>query len=91
MRRPPDDTSIRFEVRTADTAAELDDAVPVAFELPAYPDSGSIDIGALLEAGGQINARPHLRVTAILRRSEDGIESPVLTGFQLTYDCLPVE
>ena len=79
----PDGTDIRFEVQTADTVAGLDTATVVAFEVP--PSGAPVNIGDLLVAGGEVNHRAFLRITARLRT--DGVDSPLLRSMTLDIDC----
>jgi len=85
----PPDSSIRFEIRTASTAAGLPGATPTYITVP--PDSPPVDIGDLLTAAGRPANLPHLRVTARLFASTDRTVSPVLTGFELSFRCVTGE
>lgn len=87
----PSDTTIRFEFRTADTAAGLAAAPPATVTLPPEPDAGSLDLGGLFDSTGRRNLRPHVRVTATLFASSDRSTSPILTGFELAYTCNDAE
>jgi hypothetical protein len=87
--RIPEGTSIRWEIRTAASAAGLDTAVPVTFTTP--PTSSPADIGSRLVAAGQRNGLPHLRVTAVLLSNTTRTETPVLRSFELRYACIPTE
>lgn len=85
----PGGTSIRFELRTADTAADLDHATPVVFDVPG--ESSPVDVGAILVAAGDVNFRRHLRVTTVLHANSDRTATPTLTSMQLRYVCTPTE
>ncbi|MCS6798040.1 MAG: hypothetical protein NZ898_05875 [Myxococcota bacterium] len=87
----PAGTSIRFEIRTADSAAMLSSAPPVSVTLPPEPAVGSVDVGALLVGSGQRNFLPYLRVTSVLMSSPDRLSAPVLRGFELEYTCTTAE
>jgi hypothetical protein len=80
----PPGTSIRFEFRTADEEAGLDSATPVTLTVP--PSTPTVDVGSLLEAGGERDHRPYLRVTAVL--ATDVGATPVLRSYDLQFDCL---
>ncbi len=85
----PSDTSVVFELRTADTLAGLSSARPLRLMVP--PDTGPIDVGDALVADGQDNFRPYLSVTAILNASSDRMSSPTLVGFGLAFRCVVFE
>lgn len=85
----PAGTSIRWELRTATTAAGLDGAAPVTFTTP--PTSSPVDVGALLTSAGVTNYLPYLRVTAVLLANADRTATPVLNSFELRYNCIPTE
>ncbi len=85
----PSDSSIDFQIRTADTIAGLGSATPVAVTVPSA--TSPIDIGTTLVAAGQANFHPYLRVTAVLNASTDRTVTPTLTGFELQYTCTPME
>ena len=48
------------------------------------------DVGAKLSAAGQV-AGDHLRITASLVPSSDGLSAPVLIGWRQSYSCVPAE
>ena len=87
----PGTTAVEFEIRTANTVAELDRATPVTYRIPPKPDRGSFDVGAYLVAGGRMNFLPYLRVKSVLRSSSDREESPTMTGFELRFTCVDME
>ena len=78
----------RFEVRTADTIAELDSALVVTFTDP--PRSPPVDIGELLVSNSLPNYLQYLRITIVLT-SRSGSATPVLHDFTLEYICVPTE
>lgn len=85
----PSDSSVRWELRTASTAAGLNSATPVTFTVPST--TSPVDAGARLVAAGQPNFLEFMRVTAVLLASSDMLQSPVLQSFELTFTCTPVE
>ncbi len=85
----PAGTSVRWEIRTAETLAELDTATPVSVTTP--PTNPPVDVAALLTAAGMSNYLPYLRVTAVLLSSADRTATPILNSFELRYDCIPSE
>jgi hypothetical protein len=85
----PAGTSVRWEIRSADTETAVASASPVTFTVPS--STSPVDIGARLVAAGQPNYRSHLRVTAVLLSNADNSQTPVLRNFELTYTCQPIE
>ncbi|MEM6958723.1 MAG: hypothetical protein AAF645_23780, partial [Myxococcota bacterium] len=87
----PSDTAVRFEFRSADTEAGLDAAVPITVTVPSLPETGTLDVGELLVANGQINFRPFLRTSAVLTATADRREAPLLVRMDQIYNCVPME
>jgi hypothetical protein len=85
----PAGTSIRFEARTGNTAAEAAAATPVSFTAP--PSTSPQDIGNRLVAAGMPNYLPYLRITAVLLSNTARTQTPVLSSFELRYTCTPME
>ena len=85
----PAGTSIRFEARTGNTAAEAAAATPVTFTAPA--SSSPQNIGTRLVAAGMLNYLPYLRITAVLLSNTARTQTPVLSSFELRYTCRPTE
>ncbi len=85
----PTGTSIRWEIRTATTAAGAASSTPVTVTTP--PTMPPIDVAALLTAAGVPNYLPYLRVTAVLLANTGRTATPVLNSFELRYSCIPAE
>jgi len=92
----PGDSAVEFEVRTAPTSDGLDSATPVSLgaststvESPAAPESK--DVGTALESALLSANLDWLRVTVTLSPSSDGLATPVLEDWNVTYDCVPAE
>lgn len=85
----PAGTSIRWEIRTANTEPALAAATPVTFIAPAT--SSPVNIGTKLTEAGQGNSLPFVRVTAVLLANAGLTAAPVLSGFELEYDCRVAE
>jgi hypothetical protein len=92
----PGDTAITFVARTAASAPELDDADPVnlgsstsTVEAPGPTESK--DVGSALVASLKSNHLPYLRLTITLVPSSDGLATPVLEDWQMSYTCEPAE
>ena len=88
----PADTAVRFEIKTAATAAGLSSGMPdLVLAVPPRPDvlgGAGIDVGAELRAAGIPDQLPYLRVRVVLVASADRSRSPVLRSFALRYDCI---
>ncbi len=85
----PAGTSVRWELRTADTSGALDTAPAVSFTTPST--APPVDVGVALVSGDRSNFLRHLRVTAVLLPTADLTLSPTLRSFELVYRCVPVE
>ncbi len=89
----PSDSSIEFELFTANTLAELDAQIPASVIFSGDPVVQSHDImvrDALL-AGGKENYMPFLRVRAKLNASSDSLDTPAFTGWSMEFHCEPIE
>jgi hypothetical protein len=90
----PGDSSITFYAATADSLAGLPPAslqpvAPAVLLVTATNQSGSwafTNIGSALPSGVSKN---YLRVYDILNPTSDATQAPVLTDWQVTYDCTP--
>jgi hypothetical protein len=84
----PSDSTVEFEIFTANTAAELDSVIPVSIRYPTDTTAQVYDIGDTLSAAGQLNYMPFLRVRAKLKGSSDGLETPIFEGWSMQFDCV---
>jgi len=87
----PSDSSVEFEIYTANTLAELDTVIPVSILYPAGTTAQSYDIGDELIAGGEPNFLPFLRVRAKLNASSDSLSTPTFVGWSMEFHCEPIE
>jgi hypothetical protein len=87
----PGDSSIEFQIRAANTAAELDIAVPAVIVIPTDTEDTRLDIGQELIDDGIPNGLPFLRVTAVLNSSPDLLATPELSGWELEFVCFAAE
>lgn len=85
----PADTSIKWQLQTANTKADLGGATAVFVTAPTT--SSPINISEKLEAAGEFTELPFLRVTAILQANAALTSSPVLHGFEVKYTCEAAE
>jgi hypothetical protein len=87
----PAGTGVRFELSTADTAAALPTATPVATVTVPAAGVGTASITNALTAAGALPRLRQLRVTAILTSSPDRFRAPVLRQVDVSYTCIPDE
>jgi hypothetical protein len=87
----PGDSTIEFQIRSANTAAELDTVTPAVVVIPTDTTETTLDIGQELIADGIPNGLPFLRVTAALNPSSDLATTPELEGWQLEFVCFPAD
>ncbi len=94
----PVGTSILFELRAANTTAEL--ATARVVRLPDAPLGSptaptSLDLRAILHAASTptepLYARRYVQITAYLNPSADGSVAPTLISTETQYTCLPAE
>ncbi|MGH7328147.1 MAG: hypothetical protein ACREJX_07325, partial [Polyangiaceae bacterium] len=91
----PDGTSITFTAQTSSDGTNWGSAVDVGTAQPppnVTPTwtSGPNTVDDQLQASGQVS-QSQLQVTAQLNPDASHVETPTLTNWQVTYDCLPSE
>jgi hypothetical protein len=91
----PTGTSIAFTAQTSNDGATWGAGVPVGTAAPPPAitptwTSGPLTVDAALRAGNQVSM-PYLQVTATLNPDSTGTITPVLTNWQVTYDCVASE
>jgi hypothetical protein len=87
----PAGSHIRFEARTAMTAAGLDGAPVVDLgDTPPEASPPGIDVGAALLAAGEPDNDLFLRLRVVLV-TDDDVTSPVFRGQTLTWTCTDSE
>jgi len=87
----PGDSTIEFQIRSANTAAELDTVTPAMVVIPTDTMDTTLDIGQELINDGIPNGLPFLRVTAVLNPTSDLVDTPELEGWQLEFVCFPAD
>lgn len=87
----PPGTAIEFQIRTANTEAELDAVAPAIVEIPTDTTASSFDIREELIADGQLYGLPYLRVTAVLKPSITPPATPTLEGWTFEFFCEAAE
>ena len=86
----PSNSKIEFEVFTGNTIEELDQ-IPTSIVIPDDTTSEAIDIGPALVADGKLNYLPYLRVRAKMLASSDSLTTPVLAGWSMQFNCVPLD
>ena len=87
----PAGTTIEFQIRTANTAEELQASAPAIVVIPDDTDSQILDITQELIADGQPYGLPYIQITAILSPSHDPPMSPTLRGWTFEFVCEAAE
>jgi hypothetical protein len=96
----PLDSTVEFEIYTANTLEELDSVIPVSIVHPtdtATPDGKVVisdheyDVGEVLLAGGKERYMPFLRVRAKLNASSDSLSTPSFQGWSMQFNCIEHE
>jgi hypothetical protein len=87
----PSDSTVEFELYTANTLAELDTVIPVSITYPTDTTAQTYDVGAELLNAGQENWMPFLRVRAKLNASSDSLSTPTFQGWSMEFNCIPFD
>lgn len=92
----PGDSKIDFYAATSDTlaglpAASLSPAAPAVLVTTATNQNGSKAFVALGSALPGKISKNYLRMYDVLSPTTDGTMAPVLTDWQVTYDCIPTQ
>ena len=85
----PSGTQITFQIRTANTEAELAAARTISIAVPTA--TSPIDLGFHLRTNGLSENFIFLQTTAILEGRVDRTAAPVLREMTTNYDCVPIE
>jgi hypothetical protein len=87
----PGATTIEFQIRTANTAAELLTAIPVVVVIPTDTTSRTLNLTQELIAGGQTYGLPYIQITALLNPTNSPPLSPTLEGWSFEFVCEAAE
>jgi hypothetical protein len=87
----PPGSSIEFQIRTANTAAELASAIPAIVIVDENTMSDKFNIRDELVADGLPYGLLYLQVTAILNPSNSPPTTPVLDGWSFEFFCQAAE
>jgi len=85
----PSDSNVEFIVYTANTLEDLDTATPVSLVPPVGVTS--LDVADELQATGEANNMPYLRIRAIVNGSTDNWNTPVFSGWTMEFNCVPFD
>ena len=87
----PGDTSIEFQIRTANTTAELLLAVPAVVIIPTDTSAKTLNLTQELIDDGQPYGLPYIQITAILNPTNAPPETPTLEGWSFEFVCEAAE
>ena len=83
----PGDSSIDFQIRTANSLDDLATAIPVTVGITGSAQSGTFDIREELIAGGQTVGLPYIQITAVLNPANSPPTTPSLLGWSFEFFC----
>jgi hypothetical protein len=83
----PAGTTIEFQIRTANTTAELPVAVPASVIIPTDTSSHRFNITEELIADGQVYGLPYIQITALVNASSTPPATPTLRGWSFEFYC----
>jgi len=87
----PSDSTVEFEIYTANTIEELDSVIPTSIVYPTDTTAQSYDVGDELISAGHTNYMPFLRVRAKLNASSDSLSTPTFAGWSMEFNCIPFD
>ncbi|MGB8329548.1 MAG: hypothetical protein WCE62_05425, partial [Polyangiales bacterium] len=87
----PGGSTIEFQIRTANTVAALQTAVPAVIVIPTDTDSHRLNITEELIADGQSYGLPYIQITAVLNAVNNPPATPMLTGWSFEFVCEAAE
>jgi hypothetical protein len=87
----PGPSTIEFQIRTANTLAELPLAIPASVIIPTDTNSHTLNLTEELIADGQPYGLPYLQITALLNPSNFPTASPTLEGWSFEFFCEAAE
>ena len=87
----PNGTSIEFQIRTANTVADLLVAIPAVVTIPTDTTSHTLNLTEELIADGQPYGLPYIQITALLNPTNTPPVSPTLEGWTFEFVCEAAE
>jgi hypothetical protein len=83
----PGASTIEFQIRTANSAADLQTAIPAVVVIPTDTTSNTLNLTDELIADGQPWGLPYIQITAMLNPSNSPPETPSLRGWSFEFYC----
>jgi hypothetical protein len=87
----PGTSSIEFQIRTANSAADLLTAIPAIVQIQTSAPTGKFNLTEELIANGQPYGLPYIQITAMLNPTNNPIVSPTLEGWSFEFVCEAAE
>jgi hypothetical protein len=87
----PGASTIEFQIRTANSAADLLAAIPVVIVIPTDTTSPTFNLSEELIANGQPYGLPYIQITAMLNPTSVPPTSPTLEGWSFEFVCEAAE
>jgi hypothetical protein len=87
----PGASTIEFQIRTANSAADLLTAIPAVVIIPTDTTSDTLNLTEELIADGQSYGLPYIQITAMLNPSNSPPETPTLEGWTFEFVCEAAE
>jgi hypothetical protein len=87
----PGTSSIEFQIRTANSVADLPTAVPTTVPIQTSATTGKFNLTEELIANGQPYGLPYIQITAMLNPTNTPPVSPTLKGWSFEFVCEAAE
>ena len=87
----PGASTIEFQIRTANSVADLLTAVPAVVVIPTDTTSRTLNLTEELIAVGQPYGLPYIQITAMLNPTNSPPSSPTLEGWSFEFVCEAAE
>jgi hypothetical protein len=87
----PGTSSIEFQIRTANSTADLLTAIPTIVQIQTSATTGTFNLTEELIANGQPYGLPYIQITAMLNPTNNPIVSPTLEGWSFEFVCEAAE
>jgi len=91
MGTTPGASTLEFQIRTANSTADLQTAIPVIIVIPTDTTSHTLNLAQELIANGQPYGLPYIQITAMLNPTNDPPTSPTLEGWSFEFVCEAAE
>ena len=87
----PGTSSIEFQIRTVNSAADLLTAIPTIVQIQTSATTGTFNLTEELIANGQPYGLPYIQITAMLNATNGPPVSPTLEGWSFEFVCEAAE